>query len=151
MSASAGVACPLCGSASWTERYPPSGDAPRAADAYRCTSMDHGARPRVVACSGCGLHRVPGEEVSAGLERLTLGQRRQLALAILILLALALAAACTNPEVPQGFEGFLGCPRNTCSRLNAIQGGKHLFLRPVQFTDIFQDMENMMCTYPQAQ
>jgi len=60
--------CPLCGSRRWTERYPPSGTAREDSDAYRCTSMDHGARPRVVACSGCGLHRVPEEEVSASLE-----------------------------------------------------------------------------------
>jgi len=47
--------CYLCGSDMVVELYPATGALVQRAEAYRCTSMEHGAKPRIVHCLACDL------------------------------------------------------------------------------------------------
>jgi 2-polyprenyl-3-methyl-5-hydroxy-6-metoxy-1,4-benzoquinol methylase len=65
--ATAAPRCYLCGSPALRERFARRGRGDDDARAFRCTSMDHASKPRVVACADCGLQYVPEGEVSPRL------------------------------------------------------------------------------------
>ncbi len=59
--------CYLCGSPAVREKYPRSGPVVEESSAFRCTSMHHASKPRVVACGNCGLAYIPKGEVTERL------------------------------------------------------------------------------------
>ncbi|MCI0650789.1 MAG: class I SAM-dependent methyltransferase [Planctomycetes bacterium] len=65
--------CYLCGSRRLYERHARAGGRASDAGAFRCTCMNHGSKPRVVACEECGLEYVPADDVPAGLADLYAG------------------------------------------------------------------------------